>query len=201
MADDVDAAEPELATSSTEDDPDQPHVADPGDPENPVEGRRKHSGVRAAFVAGVAITAALTGLCGWQGFRAHQAHVGQQHRNLVLRTARQGALNLTTISYTEAEADVQRILDLSTGDFREDFHKRSQPFIDVVKKAQSKSQGSIVDAAIESQDGSQSQVLVALNVDTTIAGGAPQDPRAWRMRIRVQTDGDTAKVSNVEFVP
>jgi Mce-associated membrane protein len=37
-------------------------------------------------------------------------------------------------------------------------------------------------------------------VKTSNAGAPEQDPRAWRMRITVQKDGDQAKVSNVEFV-
>jgi Mce-associated membrane protein len=42
--------------------------------------------------------------------------------------------------------------------------------------------------------------LVAVAVKTSTAGAPEQDPRAWRMRITVQKDGDQAKVSNVEFV-
>jgi len=46
------------------------------------------------------------------------------------------------------------------------------------------------------------EVLVAVTVNTSIAGQPEQAPRAWRMRILVQQDGDgQAKVSNVEFVP
>ena len=69
----------------------------------------------------------------WLGYRAYDKHEAQVRRDLFVQTARQGAVNLTTISYTEVDADVQRILDSATGAFRDDFDKRSKPFIEVVK--------------------------------------------------------------------
>jgi Mce-associated membrane protein len=179
----------------------EPHSVEHGDHKSPDVQRRARGGIRTAVAAGLIIVVSLGALTTWLGLRAHQSHRNQQQRNLALHVARQGALNLTTISYTDAEADVQRILDSSTGTFRDDFQKRSQPFIDVVQKAQSKSEGSITEAGIESEDADQALVLVAVTVNTSIAGAAAQGPRAWRMRISVHKDGDGAKVSNVEFVP
>ncbi len=157
--------------------------------------------VRLAIRAGLAIVVVLAGLAGWLGYRMYQSHQAEQRRNLFVEVARQGALNLTTIDYTRVDADVQRIIDSATGAFYDDFQKRSQPFIEVVKQAQSKSDGSIVDAGLQSESGDQAQVLVAVNVNTSTAGVAEPQPRGWRMRISVQKIGDGAKVSNVEFVP
>jgi Mce-associated membrane protein len=143
---------------------------------------------------------ALAGLVGWLGWQTYQSHQQQLQRALFLQVGRQGALNLTTISYTEADADVQRILNSSTGTFYDDFKKRSQPFIEVVKQAQSKSVGTITEAGLESVQGDGAQVLVAVSVNTSTSAGE-QQPRSWRMRIGVQKVGADAKVSNVEFVP
>jgi Mce-associated membrane protein len=110
-------------------------------------------------------------------------------------------VNLTTIDWQEADADINRILDSATGTFYDDFSKRSQPFVQVVKQAQSKSVGTVTEAGLESQSGDQAQVLVAVSVKTTNLGVNEQRPRAWRMRIDVQKIGDQAKVSNVQFVP
>ena len=154
----------------------------------------------AALVAGVVALAALTGLGGWLGYRAYGKHEAQVHRELFVQTARQGAVNLTTISYTEIDADVQRILDSATGAFRDDFEKRSKPFVEVVKAAQSQSEGTITEAGLETVRRDSAQVLVAVAVKSRTAAGE-QSPREWRMRIEVQTVGDGAKVSNVVFVP
>jgi Mce-associated membrane protein len=162
--------------------------------------RRRLSRVESALVASAVVIATLAGLAGWLGYRAYEKHEAQAQRDLFVQTARQGAVNLTTINYTEVDADVQRILDLSTGAFRDDFQQRSKPFTEVVKLAQSKSEGTVTEAGLESQHGDSAEVLVAVAVKSRTSGGE-EAPREWRMRIEVQSVGDDAKVSNVVFVP
>jgi Mce-associated membrane protein len=159
------------------------------------------SPVRLAVVAGLTVVVALAALTGWLGSRAYTSHQADHQRKLFLQVGRQGALNLTTIDWQQADTDVQRILDSAMGTFRDDFQQRSAPFIDVVKKAQSKSVGTVTEAGLESESDHDAQVLVAVSVTTSNAGAAEQQPRAWRMRLAVQQVGDEAKVSNVEFVP
>jgi Mce-associated membrane protein len=144
---------------------------------------------------------ALAGLVGWLGYPAYESHRAQQQRNLFVQVGRQAAINLTTISFTEADADVQRILDSATGAFYDDFQKRSPAFVEVVTQAQAKTEGTVTEAGLESDTNDQAKVLVAVSVKTSNAGAAQQEPRAWRMRITVQKVGDDAKVSQVEFVP
>ncbi|MBB5168322.1 mammalian cell entry protein [Mycobacterium sp. AZCC_0083] len=147
------------------------------------------------------IVAVLGGLAGYLGYRGHQMQATAHQREVFLSVGRQAAINLTTISYTEAEADVARILDSATGTFHDDFQQRSQPFIDVVKRAQSTSQGSVTAAGLASVDGDRAQVIVAVSVKTANAGVPERQPRGWRMRLDVEKVGDTAKVSDVQFVP
>jgi Mce-associated membrane protein len=171
------------------------------DPKDAANAKTPMSPVRLAMVLGVVMVVALTALAGWLGFRGYQAHQAQQQRELFVRVGRQGALNLTTIDWQHADADIQRILDSATGTFYDDFSRRSKPFIDVVKKAQSKSVGTVTEAGLESESGNEAQVLVAVSVNTSNLGAAEQEPRHWRMRISVQKVGHEAKVSNVTFVP
>jgi Mce-associated membrane protein len=202
------AAEPESTAIDEAKD-----VADEGDEATEVESdeaaedqgaeeaKPRMSHVRLATIAGLVLVLALGGLTGWLGFRAYESHQADEQRKLFLQVGRQGALNLTSIDFQQADADVQRILDSATGTFYDDFQKRAQPFIDVVKQAQSKSVGTIAEAGLESETENQAQVLVAVTVKTSNAGAPEQEPRAWRMRITVEKVGDEAKVSNVEFVP
>ncbi|OBI85229.1 hypothetical protein [Mycobacterium asiaticum] len=162
--------------------------------------RRRLPGARKALIAAGLVVAALAGLTGWLGWGAYQQHQAQVKRNLFVQVARQGAVNLTTIDHTEIESDVQRILDLATGAFRDDFERRSKPFMELVKAAQSKSEGTVVDAGLESEHGNSAQVLVAVAVKSRTAGGE-EAPREWRMRIEVTSVGDDARMSNVVFVP
>lgn len=174
-----------------------------GDVDDDAEtvGRQRRVRITPLTAAGVVFVVALGCLIGWLGYLRYQTLQGQAQRNEFVEAARQGALNLTTIDYTTIDEDVRRILDSSVGALHADFEQRSQPFIDVVKKVRSTSQGTVTAAGLESQDGDQAQVLVAVLVKTSSAAGPESQPRGWRMRIGVQKVGDFAKVSNVQFVP
>jgi Mce-associated membrane protein len=170
------------------------------DPKGVATQIRTMSPVRLAIVVGAVAVVASTSVAGWLGYREHQARQAQQQSELLIRVGRQGALNLTTIDYQHADSDIQRILDSATGSFYDDFAKRSKPFVEVVKKAQSKSVGTVTEAGLESQSGDEALVMVAVSVVTTNVGEPEAEPRHWRMRISVKKVGDDAKVSNVAFV-
>ncbi|OAN41540.1 hypothetical protein [Mycolicibacterium iranicum] len=196
---DEDSHEEDVDTA--EDDAEGDAEADESGDEDSVPAKPPMSHVSVALIAGLVGVLALSGLVGWLGYRTYESHRAEEQRNVFLQVGRQGALNLTTIGWETADADVQRILDSATGSFYDEFQQRAEPFVEVVKQAQSKSVGTIAEAGIESASENEAQVLVAVTVQTTNAGAPEQQPRAWRMRISVQDiDGD-AKVSNVEFVP
>lgn len=154
-----------------------------------------------ATLVGASMLLALAALATSLAIRAHQSQQADQQRLEFLETGRQGAINLTTIDHRHADADVQRILESATGQFYDDFSKRSQPFVDVVKQVQSTSEGTVTAAGIESETDDGATVLVAVTVKTSTAAAPQQDPRSWRMRVSVQRVEDHAKVSNVSFVP
>jgi Mce-associated membrane protein len=192
-AEDIDAEDIDAEDIDAED-------ADAEDTKKPA--RQWLSNIPKPIAVGVAIIVALLGLGGWLGYRVHQDHQVQAQRNLYVQVARQTAINLTTINYTEVDADIKRVLDSATGAFHDEFQNRSQPFVEVVKKVQSKSEGTISEAGLLSYTKDQAQVLVAVAVKTSMAAAPPdQEPRRWRMRLTVDKTGDSAKVSNVEFVP
>ena len=156
---------------------------------------------RLAPIVGLILVLTLAGLSGWLGFKAYQLRETQHVRALLVQVGKQGAVNLTTIDYRNAEADVQRILDSSTGQFREEFAQRSEPFVEVVKKAQSTSSGTVTEAGLESVSGQEGRVLVAVTVKTVNRGVPDEQSRYWRMRMTVIKEGDGAKVAKVDFVP
>jgi Mce-associated membrane protein len=199
-AEDVDAEETDVEDPEADQpEPEAEGAAEPGT-RNRVQ--TWFSSIPEPIAVSVAIIVALVGLGGWLGFRIHQDHQEQAQRNLYVQVARQTAINLTTINYTEVDADIKRVLDSATGAFRDEFQNRSQPFVEVVKKVQSKSEGTISEAGLLSYTKDQAQVLVAVAVKTSMAAApADQEPRRWRMRLTVDKTGDGAKVSNVEFVP
>jgi Mce-associated membrane protein len=156
--------------------------------------------LRWGLAAGLAMLLAVGGLAGWLGVRAHQAGQVKQRNDSFLQVARQEAVNLTTIDYQDADADVQRILDSATGTFYDDFSQRSAPFVQVVKQTQSKTEGSVTESGLESVTGDQAQAIVAVNVNASNPAAGQQPPRTWRMRLTLRKMGQDIKVSNVGFI-
>lgn len=156
---------------------------------------------RIALLAATSLVLVLGASAAWIGLNVYQADQVTRQQARFVGAAQRGALNLTTIDYQHADADVQRILDGSTGTFHDEFARQSADFVSAVKKAKSQSRGSIAVAGLESASGDQAQVLVAVNVVVSDITAAEQQPRSWRMRVTVNEIGNDIKVSNVEFVP
>lgn len=169
----------------------------------PIENRRWNRIPRqwAAMLTALSLMALLVGVTFWIGLQVYQADQLTRRQERFVEAAQRGALNLTTIDFQHAEADVQRILDSSTGAFHDEFAQHSTDFTEVVKKAQSRSQGTVTAAGMESSSSNQAQVLVAMQVSISDITSSDQKPRSWRMRVTVDEIGKDIKVSNVEFVP
>jgi len=162
---------------------------------------RPRFGERWAVIFGLLVCTILGGLVGWLGFRCAQSHAAEQRREVFLHAGQQGAVNLTSIDYARVDADIQRVLNSATGTFYDDFKQRSSAFAEVVKKAKSKTSGTIIEAGLESVTADSAQVLVSVSVSTSNMALSDQPPRRWRMRIDVQKVQNEAKISNVVFVP
>jgi Mce-associated membrane protein len=205
---DVDSTAPDFVVEDAQDaedfdaaDTEDADAAEP-DADETAKKRAPEWVSRTPIPVGVVAIVALLGVGGWLGFRFHQDQQVRDQRNLYVQVARQTAINLTTINYAQVDADIKRVLDSATGGFHEEFQTRSKPFVEVVKKVQSKTEGTISEAGLLSSTKDQGQVLVAIAVKTSLGGAPPdQEPRRWRMRLTVDKTGDGAKVSNVEFVP
>jgi serine/threonine protein kinase len=115
--------------------------------------------------------------------------------------AKQFAISLTSLSYQDPDTGIQRILDESTGEFHDDFSKKSASFKQSVVDAKVTTQGTVKSAALDSISGTTAQVLVATTSEVTNAAGAKQDPRNWRLAVQVEKVGNAYKTSKVEFVP
>ena len=115
--------------------------------------------------------------------------------------AREGVVALLSIDYSRAKADVDRLLDLSTGSFKENFMKGADDFIASAEKSKSVTKGEVTGAALESMDGNTGLVMLAATSQVTASTTGPQERRPWRMNVTVSEDGGRLKMSNVEFVP
>jgi len=114
--------------------------------------------------------------------------------------ARQGIINMTSLDFNRAKEDVQRVIDSSTGQFRDDFQQRAKDFTSVVEQSKVTTQGTVNAAALESMNGNSASVLVSATSKITNAAGAKDEPRVFRLRVTVTEDGGQYKMSKVDFV-
>lgn len=198
MADDAATSNEELIDPTAATGAERVDMAEDTTPAAPAE--PPVMGERWALVAGSIAVVVLAGLVGWLGFRVLAVHRAEAQRTLSLQVAQQGAVALTTVDYQHAEADAQRILNLATGTFYDNFSRRSRHFVDSVKQARKKSVGTVTEVGLESQHGNEAQVLVAVTVKSADGNALQEEPQQSRMRITVRKIGDGGKVSNVAFV-
>ncbi|WP_241519239.1 hypothetical protein [Mycobacterium paraense] len=210
-AEDTEAAE---GTEDAEDaeavETDEPAAKAEGDAEQPARRRSRLPGrlrrpkwsTLATSLAVLVILGALAG-SGYMIKEHHDAVQRRQRAAEFVAAARQGVVTLTSLDFNNAKQGVQRILENSTGSFKDDFLKMADDFTKVVEQSKVVSQGSVQAAAVEldSMTRDSAVVLVASTSEVTNAAGAKQDPRNYRLIVTVARDGGQLKISKVEFVP
>lgn len=116
--------------------------------------------------------------------------------------AKQGVVSMISLDFTKAKADVQRVIDNSTGQFRDEFQQRAKDFIAVVEQSKAITEGTVNAAAVESVADTSAVVLVAATSRVTNSPpGKDEPPKIWRLRVTVADEGGKYKMSKVEYVP
>jgi Mce-associated membrane protein len=179
------------------------HAAETLEPTDPEPTGRRLRGPSVRLALSTAAVLAIVGLLGASGWMAWQhQHVVKERQSAAayIATARQGVINLTSLDFNKAKEDVQRVLDIATGEFKADFQKRADDFASVVKDSKAVTEGSVAATAVESMNKDSAVVLVLANERVTNIAGAKDQPRTFRFRVSVVHEGDDLKVSKVEFV-
>ena len=143
----------------------------------------------------------FTGASGYMVWKHHEATRQQQRTAAFVAGARQGVINLTSLDFNRAKEDVQRVIDSSTGEFKDQFQQRAADFTRVVQESKAITEGTVNGAAVESMDEHSAKVLVCATSRVTNKPDAKDEPRTWRLKVTMADDGGQYKMSNVEFVP
>ncbi|MCW2664004.1 MAG: hypothetical protein JWP83_5156 [Mycobacterium sp.] len=151
-------------------------------------------------VAAIVLIGVFVGVTGYMAWQYHEATDREERAANFVAGARQGVINMTSLDFNRAKEDVQRVIDSSTGQFRDDFQQRAKDFASVVEQSKVTTQGAVNAAALESMDGNSASVLVSATSKITNAAGAKDEPRVFRLRVTVTKDGGQYKMSKVDFV-
>jgi Mce-associated membrane protein len=178
-------------------------VDDAEDDSDPVRRGGKLTSIvkYAAVILAVLGIAALASTSAWIVVKHQQA---EQRRDLSAQfsaAARQGVVSLMSLDFNRAQQDVQRIIDNSTGQFREDFQSQAEEFAKVAESSKVVTEANVTATAVQTMTDDTADVLVAAASTITNAQGAKEDPRSWRLIVSVARDGDQIKMAKVEFAP
>ncbi|MCW2563948.1 MAG: hypothetical protein JWQ31_2508 [Mycobacterium sp.] len=197
-ATDVETVETE-ASSETEDSTDgQVDVAD-----EPVREQRRWGlvlKVVAMTLASLCTIALITLSVLMVQKHRHQA-AEQQRSAEYTAAARQSVVTLMSLDFNKAKEDVQRIIDNSTGQFKDDFKNHADDFIKVAQDSKVTTEVTVNATGVEQMTNDTAVVLVSATSRVTNAAGAKQEPRTWRLSVGLQRDGGQIKMAKVEFVP
>lgn len=203
LAEPAEATGVNKAGSETEDSNET--VAEEPTDQEPVRKRRRWRTGRILKILAAALaaacTAALVALSVLMVMDHRHQAADQQRRAEYSAAARQSVVTLMSLDFNKAKDDVQRIIDNSTGEFRDDFKNQAEDFIAVAQESKVITEVTVNATAIESMTDDSAVVLVSASSRVTNSAGAKQDPRSWRLSVDLKRDGGQIKMSKVEFVP
>jgi Mce-associated membrane protein len=181
----------------------RPDELEPDDGAPPPRPSRSDGGPAFLAVA-LVVPAALIALLVALLLQASHGNVRDEVRQGAAAAARAEALNLTTIRYQTADADLRRILAGATGKLRAQFAAEQPHFADVLTRDRSRSEGNVLAVGVVdiSAPKGTARVVVAADatVTTTAANGRDQSVlKHYRMVMRLVKLHGRWLVSDVAF--
>lgn len=153
-------------------------------------------------------TAAIT--CCTAVLLASSATMIRHHRDIVrdreqasafIAAAQHAVTTLMSISTERAKEDVQHILEISTGQFRDDFRSAADEFIKAAQSAKVTIKTGVQAAAVEKMTPDEADVAVAATSTLTDDSGKTQPPRSWRLAVKLAKESGQIKMVSMEFIP
>ncbi|WP_322858156.1 hypothetical protein U8D42_22655 [Mycobacterium europaeum] len=188
-------------------DPERTYGTEPPDQGGAPPRRRRKTHFRRpklptmVAVIGILSTAALLAASAVMVRHHDQLLSKQQRAAEFTAAARQAVVTLMSISADSAKDDVQRIIDSSTGQFRDDFRGAADEFVKAAQTAKVSTKTTVQAACLESMTADTAVVAVAASSTLTNTNDAAEQPRSWRLSVKLARDGGKIKMSSMEFIP
>ena len=121
-------------------------------------------------------------------------------RDGALKAARQLALDFTTYDYKTWDADAKRVLDDSTGQFKQEFQAGTDSVKTEVVANKATSKGDVKEAGVVSNDKDSAQVVVIVNALVTNTASTQGVERRYRIKLDMVRDSDRWLTADLQTV-
>ncbi len=152
-------------------------------------------GLLAAVVVGLVVITAQ------QGLSVLDKNGKATERDRALAVARQQAINLGSIDYRNLQADIQRILTGSTGQFRDTFSSGASQITQGATQQKTVSTVQQSHVALVSFSGSSAEAIVSLSTVTTSVNAKQGQANTYRYQMELSKVGGRWLLSKMELVP
>ncbi len=143
----------------------------------------------------------VAGLLAWKvAWPAHQLEQERTSDAAALAAGRAMAVNYSTLDYQQFDAYQQRILDGSTGSFRDQWSKESSQLKSLVTGNKATSTPTRTEAALVTADADSAEVIVGIVASTTNTAAPDGVTKTYRMDLKLSKVSGAWKVSDLAYV-
>ncbi|QPP05387.1 hypothetical protein G4Z16_02145 [Streptomyces bathyalis] len=160
---------------------------------SPTHGRALTGGLAVAVVL-------LLASSGYLAVQTYQRGQEEQRRQDILASARQTALNFTSLDYRHYDRDSENVLKGATGEFKRQFRAQTKELTKLVAANQSVSQGRVIEAGIARAGKRSARVLIVADSKVTNTAVKQGQARNYRLQLDLVLEDGRWKTSDVEFV-
>lgn len=157
---------------------------------------------RKTVTVGVGLLLALASL-GSSGYMLWHHHTLMHKRQLIhefAAAARVGVTTLMSIDAQHAEEDLQRIIDGSTGELKDQISVTASLLVKQAQDAKVSSKTTVEAAAVESATDDSAIVLILAKSDVINPDNKKRPPEIWRLSVKIEREDSQLKMSRVEFL-
>lgn len=152
-----------------------------------------------AWALSVLLVVALAGLV-VAVVALRQQDTRNDSRMSVMQAARQMTHDFTTYKYDTWDADAQRVIDGSTGQFKQEFSDAAGSVKTSVVSGKVTSTGEVLEAAVQSIDTDSAQILMVADAVVTNAAQDGAKRRHYRIKLEMVREGDRWLVADLKAV-
>lgn len=158
---------------------------------------RRRTLVVAIAVLCVCTSFGASGAMWW----SHRTTVEKRQRTAEFtKAARAEITELMSIDFTKARDGVQRVIDDSTGQFKNQFQASADNLIAGLEQSKVTTSVTVNAVAVQGMTGDSAVVLVAATSQASSLQGAQRDAQEFRVILSLQRADGRLKMSRVEFV-